>query len=203
MKMMQISRLLPALAFACTMGAARSPWHRPLHRPARWPPSPPSSTPPACRRPMCSRPPPRPPRIAPATPVVWSTLRSKTFHTASSKLYGKTKHGAYVCRPTRRPTASTRPRTKFLLKRRGEVAFPWYAYDQRGLCAATKVAKRVPSAAAVSRSPWNIFGRCCIGRALRQGAGEAAQIVQIRTRRRFGIGRQNVEPDPGHAMLHG
>ncbi len=31
--------------------------------------------------------------------MVWSALgKSKSFHLASSKLYGKTKHGAYVCK---------------------------------------------------------------------------------------------------------
>jgi len=30
--------------------------------------------------------------------VVWSTLsKSKSFHVSTSKYYGKTKHGAYVC----------------------------------------------------------------------------------------------------------
>ena len=34
----------------------------------------------------------------PSDTVVWSTLsKSKSYHTASSKYYGKTKHGAYVC----------------------------------------------------------------------------------------------------------
>ena len=34
----------------------------------------------------------------PGDTVVWSTLsKSKSYHTASSKYYGKTKHGAYVC----------------------------------------------------------------------------------------------------------
>ncbi len=31
--------------------------------------------------------------------VVWSTLtKSKTYHATGSKYYGKTKHGAYVCK---------------------------------------------------------------------------------------------------------
>ncbi len=35
----------------------------------------------------------------PGDTVVWSTLsKSKSYHTASSKYYGKTKHGAYVCK---------------------------------------------------------------------------------------------------------
>ncbi len=34
----------------------------------------------------------------PADTVVWSTLsKSRSFHLASSKYYGKTKHGAYLC----------------------------------------------------------------------------------------------------------
>jgi hypothetical protein len=34
----------------------------------------------------------------PADTVVWSTLsKSKSYHLASSKYYGKTKHGAYLC----------------------------------------------------------------------------------------------------------
>jgi hypothetical protein len=34
----------------------------------------------------------------PADVVVWSTFsKSKAFHTAASRYYGKTKHGAYVC----------------------------------------------------------------------------------------------------------
>ncbi|MBB5373661.1 hypothetical protein [Acidocella aromatica] len=35
----------------------------------------------------------------PGDTVVWSTLsKSKSYHLSSSKLYGKTKHGAYVCK---------------------------------------------------------------------------------------------------------
>ena len=35
----------------------------------------------------------------PSDTVVWSTLsKSKSYHTSSSKYYGKTKHGAYVCK---------------------------------------------------------------------------------------------------------
>jgi hypothetical protein len=34
----------------------------------------------------------------PADKVVWSTFsRSKSFHLASSRYFGKTKHGAYLC----------------------------------------------------------------------------------------------------------
>ncbi len=34
----------------------------------------------------------------PGDVVVWSTLsRSKAFHLAASRYFGKTKHGAYVC----------------------------------------------------------------------------------------------------------
>ena len=34
----------------------------------------------------------------PGDTVVWSTLsKSKSYHNATSKYYGKTKHGAYVC----------------------------------------------------------------------------------------------------------
>jgi len=34
----------------------------------------------------------------PGDTVVWSTLsKSKAYHLASSRYYGKTKHGAYVC----------------------------------------------------------------------------------------------------------
>ncbi len=34
----------------------------------------------------------------PGGTVVWSTLsKTKTYHMSSSKYYGKTKHGAYVC----------------------------------------------------------------------------------------------------------
>ena len=34
----------------------------------------------------------------PGYTVVWSSLgKTKSYHLASSKLYGKTKHGAYVC----------------------------------------------------------------------------------------------------------
>jgi hypothetical protein len=37
----------------------------------------------------------------PGDTVVWSTMsKSKTFHTSSSKYFGKTKHGAYVCEKT-------------------------------------------------------------------------------------------------------
>ena len=35
----------------------------------------------------------------PGDAVVWSTLsKSKSFHLAGSKYYGKTKHGAFVCK---------------------------------------------------------------------------------------------------------
>jgi hypothetical protein len=35
----------------------------------------------------------------PGDVVVWSTLtKSKSFHLAGSRYYGKTKHGAYVCK---------------------------------------------------------------------------------------------------------
>jgi len=35
----------------------------------------------------------------PTDTVVWSTLsKSKSFHVASSKYFGKTKHGAFVCK---------------------------------------------------------------------------------------------------------
>jgi hypothetical protein len=34
----------------------------------------------------------------PSDTVVWSTLsKSKSYHLSSSKYFGKTKHGAYVC----------------------------------------------------------------------------------------------------------
>jgi hypothetical protein len=34
----------------------------------------------------------------PGDTVVWSTLsKSKSYHLAASRYYGKTKHGAYVC----------------------------------------------------------------------------------------------------------
>lgn len=37
----------------------------------------------------------------PGDTIVWSTLsKSKSFHAASSKYYGKTKKGAYVCEKT-------------------------------------------------------------------------------------------------------
>lgn len=37
----------------------------------------------------------------PGDTVVWSTMsKSRSFHLASSKYYGKTKHGAYVCEKT-------------------------------------------------------------------------------------------------------
>ena len=35
----------------------------------------------------------------PNSPVVWSTLsKSHSFHTSGSRYFGKTKHGAYVCK---------------------------------------------------------------------------------------------------------
>jgi hypothetical protein len=35
----------------------------------------------------------------PNSTVVWSTLsKSHSFHTSSSRYFGKTKHGAYVCK---------------------------------------------------------------------------------------------------------
>lgn len=119
MKMMQISRLLPALAFACTMGAAplamaqtaapaatMAPMN--MAAPAASMAAPAASTAPAAK-PAVKHATARLPKAdafktaaaasshCPGDTVVWSTLRSKTFHTASSKLYGKTKHGAYVC----------------------------------------------------------------------------------------------------------
>ena len=33
----------------------------------------------------------------PAESVVWANLRSKVYHASSSKSYGKTKRGAYMC----------------------------------------------------------------------------------------------------------
>ncbi len=37
----------------------------------------------------------------PGDTVVWATMgKSKAYHLSSSKLYGKTKHGAYVCKAT-------------------------------------------------------------------------------------------------------
>jgi len=127
MKMTRISRhLLPALTFACAMGFAPLASAQTMAAPAgamslnapggAMSPNAPGGA----MSPMSSMAPAAP--VAPAAKamagklasfktlgaatahcpgdaVVWSTLsKSKSFHLAGSKYYGKTKHGAFVCK---------------------------------------------------------------------------------------------------------
>ena len=127
MKMTRISRhLLPALTFACAMGFAPLASAQTMAAPAgAMSPNAPGGTmspnaPGGAMSPMSSMAPAAP--VAPAAKamagklasfktlgaatahcpgdaVVWSTLsKSKSFHLAGSKYYGKTKHGAFVCK---------------------------------------------------------------------------------------------------------
>ena len=118
MKMTRISRhLLPALTFACAMGFAPLASAQTMAAPAG---AMSPNAPGGAMSPMSSMAPAAP--VAPAAKamagklasfktlgaatahcpgdaVVWSTLsKSKSFHLAGSKYYGKTKHGAFVCK---------------------------------------------------------------------------------------------------------
>ena len=128
MKVTQISRrLLPALTFACAMGAAplalaqtSTPAAPAVAAPAAAAPAPAGTMAPvAAAKPeavssMAPATKSATPKLAkadefstvalatahcPGDTVVWSSLsKSGSYHLASSKLYGKTKHGAYVCK---------------------------------------------------------------------------------------------------------
>jgi hypothetical protein len=99
MKMMRIS----ALAFACVMGAAPLAMAQTAAPAATMAPmaAPQAAKPAAGKLPKADS----FKTVAdasahcPGDTVVWSTLsKSKSYHLASSKLYGKTRHGGYVCK---------------------------------------------------------------------------------------------------------
>jgi hypothetical protein len=102
MKITQISRLLPALTFACVMGVAPLAMAQTAASGsmASMNMAAPAHTAKSARLPKADL----FKTVADATAhcpggtVVWTAgARSKSFHLASSKYYGKTKHGAYVC----------------------------------------------------------------------------------------------------------
>jgi hypothetical protein len=103
MKITGISRLLPGLTFACVMGMAPLAMAQSSSG-TMAPMSPPSSMAPMAHTGKM----PKADTFTTATAasahcpgdtVVWSTLsKSKSYHLASSNLYGKTKHGAYICK---------------------------------------------------------------------------------------------------------
>jgi hypothetical protein len=120
MKIKSISRaLLPALTFACAMGvaplaAAQTAPAGTMAPMASMAPAAPAGT----MAPASTMAPVAKPVVAakagklasfkttaaatahcPSDEIVWTTLsKSKSFHAAGSKYYGKTKHGAYVCK---------------------------------------------------------------------------------------------------------
>jgi hypothetical protein len=110
MKMTQISRLLPALTFACTLGmapVAMAQTAAPAGTMAGMNMAAPAATTTHTAKPTTAKLPKadafktaaEATAHCPGDTVVWASLsKSKSFHTASSKLYGKTKHGAYVCK---------------------------------------------------------------------------------------------------------
>lgn len=102
MKILTISRLLPAVSLACALGAApiamaqsQGGTMAPMsHSMSMSPAKPAHSLPSGDRFKTASA------ALAhcPGGTVVWSTLtKSHVYHAAGSKYYGKTKHGAYVC----------------------------------------------------------------------------------------------------------
>ncbi|MDD2794547.1 hypothetical protein [Acidocella sp.] len=116
MKVIQISRrLLPALTFACAMGVAPLAMAQTAAAPAgTMAPMAAPAAPAAAMAPVAAKP------VAakltkaemfkteaaaqascPGDTVVWSTMtKSKVLHASSSKYFGKTKHGAFVCEKT-------------------------------------------------------------------------------------------------------
>jgi hypothetical protein len=118
MKVTQICRqMLPALTFACAMGIAPLALAQ-TGAPASSPIAAPAGTMAPVATPASSKTPEAKPATAaklaksdefstvalatthcPGDTVVWSSLStSHSYHLASSKLYGKTKRGAYVCK---------------------------------------------------------------------------------------------------------
>ncbi len=121
MTALKITRLLPAISLACAMGMiapalAQTTTTAPAPAASTMAPAAPASTPAApattttatTAKPVVSSA--KLPAAdefkttalatahCPGDTVVWSTLsKSKSYHLASSKYYGKTKHGAYVC----------------------------------------------------------------------------------------------------------
>ena len=126
MKITQISRrLLPALTFACAMGAAPFAMAQTAAAPAgamapaAAPMAAPAATPMAAPAAPMAAPMAAPASAAkltkaekfkteaaaqascPGDTVVWSTMtKSKVLHASGSKYFGKTKHGAFVCEKT-------------------------------------------------------------------------------------------------------
>jgi hypothetical protein len=108
MKLLQISRLLPALTFACAMGVAPLAMAQTTAAPAG------TMAPMTMAAPAAHAAKPASGKLpkadsfktvadasahCPGDTVVWSTLsKSKSFHLADSKSFGKTKHGGYVCK---------------------------------------------------------------------------------------------------------
>ena len=112
MKIMKISGLLPALTFACVMGAAplavaqtaasSSMGSMTMAAPAAAaaPAAPAKHVAKSARLPKADLFKTTADATAhcPGGTVVWTAGgKSKSFHLASSKYYGKTKHGAYAC----------------------------------------------------------------------------------------------------------
>lgn len=111
MKVTQISRrLLPALTFACAMGMAPLAIAQTAAPVATMAPT--SSMAPAAKpatvKAATAAKLPKTDEFktlaeatahCPSDTVVWSSLtKSKAYHLSGSKLFGKTKHGAYVCK---------------------------------------------------------------------------------------------------------
>jgi hypothetical protein len=106
MKISQISRLLPALTFACVMGVAplavaqttTSGSMAPMSMGA---PAAQAAKPATAKLPKADvfKTVADASAHCPGDTVVWATLsKSKSFHVAGSKYFGKTKHGGYVCK---------------------------------------------------------------------------------------------------------
>jgi hypothetical protein len=114
MKLQHFTRILPVVTFACVLGLAPLAMAQSTMAPAT-PATPAPATMPAPAKASMASPVVKSTAaklpsadkfktVAAATAhcpndtVVWSALStSKSFHLATSKLYGKTKHGAYVC----------------------------------------------------------------------------------------------------------
>ena len=122
MKITTFTRHLPAFTFACALGFAPAAFAQtstggtmaPMSNmaPAATAPAAPAAAAPAA--PAAAAPAMKPTALSktdefktqadatahcPSDTVVWSTLsKKKTYHLSSSKEFGKTKHGAYVCK---------------------------------------------------------------------------------------------------------
>ena len=105
MKIMKISGLLPALPFACAMGAAplavaQTTTSNSMGSMNMAAPAAPAKHAKSTRLPKADLFKTAADATAhcPGGTVVWTAGgKSKSFHLASSKYYGKTKHGAYAC----------------------------------------------------------------------------------------------------------